>query len=130
MQDKEKWKSLQGFRGLYKISNYGNVKSLAKLKHTPYGGTFISKEKILKPSLINSGYLIVTLSKEGKGRCYLLHILTASHFVKNPQPSIKKFINHNDGVKVNNHYTNLMWCTRSENMIHAFRTGLCKKKAL
>jgi uncharacterized protein (DUF433 family) len=33
-------------------------------------------------------------------------------------------VNHIDGVKLNNHYTNLEWATSSENIQHSFDTGL------
>lgn len=39
----------------------------------------------------------------------------------------KKYINHKDGNKQNNHFENLEWCTQSQNMKHAVDTGLLTK---
>ena len=48
-----------------------------------------------------------------------IHRLVALFFVDNPED--KKEINHIDGNKLNNHYTNLEWCTSSENNIHKMK---------
>ena len=39
-------------------------------------------------------------------------------------PNNKPEVNHIDGIKTNNHYTNLEWNTRNEQMAHAYRLGL------
>ena len=55
-----------------------------------------------------------------------IHRLVANAFVSNPDPISKTDINHKDGNKLNNNFLNLEWVTKSENMIHAFSTGLNK----
>ena len=72
----------------------------------------------LKPGLNGAGYLCVRLN----GNWVRIHRLVALHFV--PNPFNKPCVNHIDGVKTNNDKTNLDWCTQSENIKHAFDTGL------
>ena len=67
------------------------------------------------------GYIRVTLYKPTRVR-HLLHRLVAEHFLEKIEG--KNFVNHKDGNKNNNHYTNLEWVTQSENEKHAFRSGL------
>ena len=68
------------------------------------------------------GYLSVELWCNYKRKVKKIHRLVAETFIKNP--FFKKEINHKDGNKKNNCVENLEWCTRSENMSHAYRTGL------
>lgn len=72
----------------------------------------------LKPGLNGAGYLFVRLNCKP----YRLHRLVAEYFVKNEYN--KPCVNHIDGNKLNNDASNLEWCTQSENMKHAFDTGL------
>ena len=108
----EEWKAIAECNGEYYVSNYGKVKSLKK-----------GKEIILKDSLTGDGYRGVTLHlKEGIRKSRSIHKLVALAFITNEEN--KKEVNHIDGNKINNHFTNLEWVTRSENAQHGWRTGL------
>jgi hypothetical protein len=77
----------------------------------------------LKQRLNDDGYPIVTLGNKRFGRTTKrVHQIVCALFVNNPEN--KPEVNHIDGIKTNNHYTNLEWSTRSEQLIHAFRLGL------
>lgn len=69
-----------------------------------------------------SGYEIVNIN----GRVLLIHRIVAECFIPNPEN--KPIVNHKDGNKTNNHVENLEWCTNSENVQHAWDTGLAHKR--
>jgi hypothetical protein len=94
---------IRGYEGLYRINEHGDVYSL-KFK------------KFLKPRLSNRGYWSVTLRKDRRYHSEVLHRLIAKTFIPNPEN--KPQVNHIDGVKTNNHVSNLEWCTISENQQH------------
>lgn len=73
---------------------------------------------------INSGYKRVRLVKNGVGKHYKVSRLVAIAFVPNTYD--KPIVNHLDGNKLNDDYTNLEWATFSENTKHAYDTGLAK----
>lgn len=78
--------------------------------------------RILKPDISAHKYPRVTLCKDGTTKRFFVHRLVAIHFINNPDDL--PMVNHIDGVKANNHISNLEWCTCKENTIHAFKTGL------
>ena len=77
----------------------------------------------LKPSL-SIGYYRIALCNDNVRRNHQVHILVAQYFCDNPEN--KPIVNHRDGNKLNNHYTNLEWVTHSENVKHAHNLGLNK----
>jgi len=117
----ENWKQINGFIGKYEISNLGRVKSLARV--TPHGHH--KKERILKNTLLNTGYYQVNLYSNKGPVKKALHRLIATAFL--PNPDNKPYINHIDGNPRNNSLNNLEWCNASENQIHAMATGLNKR---
>lgn len=105
------WKDIEGYEGLYKISNFGDVLSVKN-----------DKKYILKQRHTTDGYLDVTLYKHGKPSWCRVHRLVAQAFIPNPEN--KPQVNHIDGDKKNNNIDNLEWCTPIENTHHAIVTGL------
>lgn len=72
-----------------------------------------------------TGYFIFSTRMYGrKGKTYTSKVsrLVAKAFI--PNPLNLPFVNHMDGIKLNNHRTNLEWCTAQENTIHALELGL------
>ena len=119
----EVWKSVEGYEGLYEVSNTGKIKSIKRPRITKGGGITIVPERILKPKTNKFGYCTVALSKNAKHKFYMVHRLVAFAFVPNPEG--KPEINHKDGNKLNNSVQNLEWCTSQENKRHAYENGLC-----
>ena len=93
---------------------------------TEEGLVFSSKtKKNLKPSFDQQGYARVGIYIGNyKTKTIKVHRLIAETFIDNPLN--KKDVNHINGIKSDNRVENLEWCTRSENIKHAFRTGLSK----
>lgn len=113
----EVWKNISPD---YQVSNLGNVRSLTLWNGHKYVKRDIPKN--LKLDVSTTGYLKIKIRIDGIKKDYKVHRLVALAFIKPIQG--KEFVNHIDGNKTNNEVSNLEWCTRSENMIHAYRTGL------
>lgn len=80
----------------------------------------------LAGSINKHGYHRVMLWYDDGYHYFTTHRLIAAAFVKNDDPTINTVVNHLDGNKLNNHYTNLEWTTISGNTKHAIQTGLYK----
>jgi len=115
-KEKEIWKDVLGYEGIYEVSNLGNVKSL-NYNHT-------KKERILKKCNGTQNYHIVCLHKEGSSKTRKVHRLVALSLI--PNPDNKPQVNHIDGDKQNNKIENLEWVNNSENQLHAFKYKLQK----
>lgn len=119
----EVWKDVVGYKNIYKVSNLGRVKRLAKSFIRKDGKPFTLKEKVLTPNPIKGGYYQYKLTKNGKEKSLLRHRLVCRAF-HGPAPKGKNFVNHKDTDKENNRADNLEWCSFQENMNHAALHGL------
>lgn len=119
----EQWKDIDGYEGIYAVSNLGRVKSLDRIVVYIDGRQHTYKEKILVQAIskVNGAYY-VHLYKNQSRKNMIVHRLVAKAFILNPEN--KAEVNHIDGNRSNNTVENLEWSTKIENMHHAFRTGL------
>lgn len=103
----EIWRDIEGFEGKYQVSSWGRIRSMV------YG-----QYQILKPYRNEKGYLKIGLSDgNGKSCKYRVNRLVARAFIPNPYNLPQ--VNHKDGNKENNSYTNLEWTTNLINQKHS-----------
>lgn len=95
----------------YEVSNYGRIRN-------------VKTGRILKTYINDRGYECVTLHKNRIQYVKRVHRLVADAFYDGNHSGLD--VNHIDGNKLNNNLSNLEFCTRAENIQHAFRTGLKK----
>lgn len=100
MKTNEVFLSVPGYDGLYEVSNLGNVKSLRT-------------GKLLKQSKDKAGYKILSLTKDGKSKSFLVHRLVAMAFLPNPDGLPE--VNHKDESHDNNVLENLEWISKKGN---------------
>lgn len=110
MFTEEIWKDLPPY---YQISNFGNIRSCAR-----------GKWKLKQTQIVRDGYVKVVLANNRKYKSYFVHRLVAEAFV--PNRDNKPQVNHKNGVKTDNRAVNLEWVSASENINHAYNTGLNK----
>lgn len=117
----ELWREINGYNGLYLVSDLGRVKSASKKWRSGNGKIDTKPETILKQSVVG-GYLQVTLSLNGKSSMFKVHRLVAIAFIDNPEN--KPEVNHIFGNKLDNRSIVLEWVTSTENKLHAYRSRL------
>ena len=108
MPDAE-WVKIQDFPK-YEVNRHGQIRNA-------------KTNRILKPKN-GHDYPTVTLYNHEGASDKKIHRVVAETFHDNTDPSLD--VNHKDGCKTNSSADNLEWCTRSENIKHAYNTGLKK----
>lgn len=114
----EVWKIIVGHED-YEVSDLGRVRRVTPGSNS----TYVGKIRKLNPTWM--GYLQITLRLSGEPKrfkTHYVHRLVADAFLDTPEP--RSEINHLNGIKTDNRASNLQWCSRSENHIHAYKTGL------
>lgn len=104
----ENWILIKDFPK-YEVSNEGRVRNIVT-------------GQILKGHDNGHGYETVTLYKDGRAYTKKIHRLVAEAFLESSHDHLE--VNHIDGNKTNNRIENLEWCSGSENIQHAYDTGL------
>lgn len=108
------WMDVLGYEGIYKISRFGDVKTIERKQPN---GTSFYRARIRKITVTPKGYHRINLCKLSKQKAFFIHRLVAIAYLSNPNNYSQ--INHIDGDKSNNHVSNLEWCSDLQNKEHA-----------
>ena len=114
---KEIWKDIEGYEGLYQVSNLGNVKRLHREQDYHVQGSDIPRTHHFQDMMLRVyrdyyAYPRVWLRKDGKNLLKSLPILVAKHFVPNPE-NLHNVV-HKDYDVNNNAASNLKWVNATE----------------
>lgn len=97
----EIWRDIEGYEGIYQVSNEGRVKSLK-----------FGKERILVHNIHKSGHHFVDLSKNSQKKHVQVYSLVAHAFIPNLEGYT--MVHHIDHNPNNNATSNLMWMDKDE----------------
>lgn len=107
----------------YVTNIFGNVKQL-------FDSRDIKTGDIITNTLTKRGYLTNGIRfNNGKYKNYSNHRLVCLAFYGPPKPK-QKHCNHKDGIRDNNYFKNVEWCTPLENIQHAWDNGLSAGKVV
>lgn len=119
--EKEIWKDVVGYEGLYLVSNHGRIQSADRMVQYKTHSQF-KKGKVMTPSEVSKGYLQVGLYRDKKVKRAYVHRLVAEAFI--PNDSNLEQVNHIDADKTNNNVGNLEWSDGRNNIQHALLKDL------
>lgn len=127
--EQEIWKDIEGFNGIYQVSNLGRVRSLDHYRNTHRNGkgrAFV-KGRIMTPYKKPNGYLAYSFhNKSGvSSKKMSAQRLVATAFI--PNPNNLPCVNHKDENPSNNNVDNLEWCTYAYN--NAYGTARARAQA-
>ena len=111
----EIWKDIEGFIGYYKISNFGNIKSVKRIVNYSDNRLRVYDSAIIKSHICGRGYNVIRLTKDKSKKTFYIHQLVAMAFLNHIPCGSKIVVNHKDFNKLNNHIDNLELVTNRVN---------------
>ena len=129
--EKEIWKDIPDYKGLYEASSYGRIRTKeGKTTFTKKHGVRHWKSRILSGRGDNykTGRR-VSLWKDGVCKEWLVARLIAITFLGKPTKKANT-VNHINGNRLDNRVENLEWLSLADNIRHAFDTGLMPQRKI
>ena len=115
----ETWKDIQGYEGLYQVSDLGRIRSLGRICNSKNDSKSKKKERILTQEITVFGYCRVRLFDfEGKSKHFATHRLVAKAFIGEIEGLE---INHKNEIKTDNRVENLEIVTPKQNCNYGTR---------
>lgn len=109
----EEWRSIEGFDGVYMVSNYGRIKSLSRCSRNKWN-RYVLKERIMRFGFRQGGYVSIALTTTpNKVIRKAVHVVVAEAFI--PNTNNKPQVDHINTIRVDNRVCNLRWVTCKEN---------------
>ena len=123
--NKETWKDIPGYAGLYQVSDLGRVRSLGRECNSKNGSKQWKKGRVLTQEVSVHGYCRIRLyDAEGKSKHFGVHRLVLYAF-----KGIKELdVNHLNEIKTDNRLSNLEYCTRKYNCNYGSRNKKISRK--
>ena len=121
----EIFKDIPEYEGIYQISNLSNVKSLKRIINGSNGRIYKIKENIRKQSIDSTGYLCLTLSKNGD-KIFRIHQLMAITFMNHIPKIDKLVVDHINNNPLDNRLENLQLISQRENSSKDKKNGTSK----
>ena len=119
--EKEIWKDIPGYEGLYQASTIGRIRSVDRYITYKNGKEVFTQGKILKICLNTKDRQTVTMSKNGKVKSYEIQRIMGLTFL-GYRPN-GYHVCHVDGDKNNNNIKNLRYDSPKENCLDQYRVG-------
>ena len=122
----EIWKDIEGYEGIYQVSNRGRVKSLSRAIFNKHGKWMRDNpERIKKLTIGSHGYYVCSMHRGGQQTVRTIHTLVAEAFLTNDNSL--RVVDHIDGNKLNCNLENLEYVDHKENNRRAYSTGLRRR---
>ena len=120
----EIWKDIEGYEGLYQVSNLGRVRSLGRTinRMTRWGTVkpYTISGRVLK--ILTASYnacYVHLFDMNGTSTNHTVHRLVAKAFI--PNPNNLSDVNHKDENRKNNNVENLEWMSHVDNCNYGTR---------
>lgn len=124
--NKETWKEVRGYSGLYEVSDLGRVRSLGRLCNSKNGSTQQKRPRIMTQEISIHGYCRVRLyDLSGKSKHFAVHRLVLEAFKGESELQV----NHINEIKTDNRLENLEYVSAHSNCNHGTRNARISQNA-